>query len=240
MGKNLMEAVLIHFEEGAVQCLNPSLTVEDQTELLPYDKKWEFTRSRLKLGKILGRGVFGVVVKAEATGIRKNEVVTTVAVKMARRKTNGMHLCALASELKIMTHLGKHLNIVDLLGACTKNISKSELLVIVEYCRFGNLHNYLLRHRGDFINQINPSTGKFDCGIGMDILTRNVSVRSNNRPDHPVDYYHTIVEIRFESLYHFWKAQVGSYDLMRPDAEINSGIVQGFSARGVYGICQSL
>ncbi|KZC07944.1 hypothetical protein WN55_09455 [Dufourea novaeangliae] len=60
-----------------------------------------------------------------------------------------------------------------------------------------------------------------------------------NKPDHPVHYYHTIVEIRFESLYHFWKAQVGSYDLMRPDAEINSGIVQGFSARGVYGICQS-
>lgn len=32
---------------------------------------------------------------------------------------------ALMSELKIMTHLGPHLNIVNLLGACTKSGDKS-------------------------------------------------------------------------------------------------------------------
>lgn len=46
-----MEAGLMHFEEGALECLNPDLTVDDQAELLPYDKKWEFPRERLKLGK---------------------------------------------------------------------------------------------------------------------------------------------------------------------------------------------
>jgi len=56
-----------------------------------------------------------------------------------------------------------------------------ELLVIVEYCCFGNLHNYLLRHRDDFINQIDPNNGKFDFSIGADKLTRTVSVSSNNR-----------------------------------------------------------
>lgn len=54
-------------------------------------------------------------------------------------------------------------------------------MVIVEYCRFGNLHNYLLRHRNNFINQIDPNTGKFDPTIGMDILKRTDSVSSNNR-----------------------------------------------------------
>lgn len=53
--------------------------------------------------------------------------------------------------------------------------------MIVEYCRFGNLHNYLLRHRTDFINQIDPATDKFDPTIGLDLLTRSVSVSSNNR-----------------------------------------------------------
>lgn len=119
--------------------------------------------------------------KAEAQGICESDTVTTVAVKMVRRTTNPTYVRALASELKIMVHLGKHLNVVNLLGACTKNISKRELLVIVEYCRFGNLHNYLLRHRNDFINQIDPKTGKLDLTIGMDILTRTVSVSSNNR-----------------------------------------------------------
>jgi len=33
---------------------------------------------------------------------------------------------ALISELKILIHIGQHLNIVNLLGACTKDISKGE------------------------------------------------------------------------------------------------------------------
>ncbi|RLU26184.1 hypothetical protein DMN91_002350 [Ooceraea biroi] len=180
--EDLAKAGLMHFEEGALECLNPELTVDDQAELLPYDKKWEFPRERLTLGKQLGSGAFGVVMKAEARGICENETVTTVAVKMVRRSTTDpTYVRALASELKIMVHLGKHLNVVNLLGACTKNIFKRELLVIVEYCCFGNLHNYLLRHRTDFINQIDPNTGKFDFSIGADKLTRTVSVSSNNR-----------------------------------------------------------
>jgi len=51
MRKELIEAGLMHFEEGALECLNPELTVDDQAELLPYDKKWEFPRERLTLGK---------------------------------------------------------------------------------------------------------------------------------------------------------------------------------------------
>ncbi|XP_011299616.1 vascular endothelial growth factor receptor 1 isoform X1 [Fopius arisanus] len=179
--KQLMEAGLTHFEEGALECLNPELTVDDQAELLPYDKKWEFPRERLKFGKQLGHGAFGVVMKAEAQGINEEEEVTTVAVKMVKRSTESIHIRALASELKIMVHLGKHLNVVNLLGACTKNIAKRELLVIVEYCRYGNLHNYLLRHRSDFVNQIDPATGKIDVSIGLELLNRTLSVGSNNR-----------------------------------------------------------
>ncbi|XP_015606080.1 vascular endothelial growth factor receptor 1 isoform X2 [Cephus cinctus] len=181
MRKELIEAGLMHFEEGAMECLNPDLTVDDQAELLPYDKKWEFPRERLKLGKQLGSGAFGVVMKAEAQGISEDESVTTVAVKMVRRGTDPTYIRALASELKIMVHLGKHLNVVNLLGACTKNIAKRELFVIVEYCRFGNLHNYLLRHRADFINQIDPTTGKIDPSIGQEFLTRSTSICSSNR-----------------------------------------------------------
>jgi FMS-like tyrosine kinase 1 len=53
-----------------------------------------------------------------------------------------------------MIHLGTHLNVVNLLGAVTKNIAKRELLVIVEYCRFGNLQDYLVNHRACFVNQM--------------------------------------------------------------------------------------
>ena len=53
MRKQLLVDGLIHFEEGAIECLNPDLTVDDQADLLPYDRKWEFPRDKLKLGKQL-------------------------------------------------------------------------------------------------------------------------------------------------------------------------------------------
>lgn len=74
----------------------------------------------------LGAGCFGRVVKAEAVGITKgsDESVQTVAVKMVRSQTNIAAMEALISEMKILIYLGKHLNVVNLLGACTKQISK--------------------------------------------------------------------------------------------------------------------
>lgn len=78
-------------------------------------------------GKQLGAGAFGVVYKAEARGIINAEVTTPVAVKMVKRTADNMYIKALASELKIMVHLGKHVNIVNLLGACTKHIAKRTL-----------------------------------------------------------------------------------------------------------------
>ncbi len=71
----------------------------------------------------LGAGCFGRVVKAEAVGIKDSEeTVKTVAVKMIKSATNVAALEALVSELKILIYLGSHLNVVNLLGACTKQI----------------------------------------------------------------------------------------------------------------------
>ena len=44
---------------------------------------------------------------------------------MVRSQTNVTALEALVSELKILIYLGAHANIVNLLGACTKNLYKS-------------------------------------------------------------------------------------------------------------------
>lgn len=75
----------------------------------------------------LGSGAFGRVMKAEAIGIISEEPVTTVAVKMVKANADENHIKALMSELKIMAHLGRHVNVVNLLGAVTTNlIKKSE------------------------------------------------------------------------------------------------------------------
>ncbi|KAM7353304.1 PDGF- and VEGF-receptor related isoform 6-T7 [Cochliomyia hominivorax] len=163
--RELKAAGLANFEEGAVEHINPALTLDEQADLLPYDRGFEFPREKLKLGKQLGAGAFGVVLKAHAEGIKPEEKESVVAVKMVKRQANNEVMRALVSELKIMVHLGQHLNVVNLLGAVTKNIAKRELMVIVEYCRYGNVQNFLMRNRKRFINQINPNTGKIDPSI---------------------------------------------------------------------------
>jgi len=66
-----------------------------------------------------------VVLKAEAYGIVDYEEKTSVAVKMVKSGVDRSFIKSLTSELKIMIHLGKHLNIVNLLGASTKGLANS-------------------------------------------------------------------------------------------------------------------
>lgn len=51
---------------------------------LPMDSDWEIPRDILCLGKSLGEGAFGKVIKAEAVGLLKPGYSTVVAVKMLK------------------------------------------------------------------------------------------------------------------------------------------------------------
>lgn len=161
----LKKAGLYRFAEGNIEHYNPALDLDEQAELLPYDEAFEVPRDSLKLGKQLGAGAFGVVVEGIAHRIVPGEEDTKVAVKMVKRTADNEVIMALVSELKIMIHMGKHLNVVNLLGAVTKKIAKREIMIIVEHCRFGNVQNILMKNRKYFINQINPETDKIDPTI---------------------------------------------------------------------------
>nr|XP_055158102.1 vascular endothelial growth factor receptor 3 isoform X1 [Nyctereutes procyonoides] len=123
--------------------------LEEQCEYLSYDaSQWEFPRERLHLGRVLGHGAFGKVVEASAFGIHKGSSCDTVAVKMLKEGATASEHRALMSELKILIHIGNHLNVVNLLGACTK--PSGPLMVIVEFCKYGNLSNFLRAKREAF------------------------------------------------------------------------------------------
>ncbi|XP_017652175.1 fibroblast growth factor receptor 2 isoform X12 [Nannospalax galili] len=113
---------------------------------LPEDPKWEFPREKLTLGKPLGEGCFGQVVMAEAVGIDKDKPkeAITVAVKMLKDDATEKDLSDLVSEMEMMKMIGKHKNIINLLGACTQD---GPLYVIVEYASKGNLREYLRARR---------------------------------------------------------------------------------------------
>ncbi|XP_023283930.1 macrophage colony-stimulating factor 1 receptor 2-like [Seriola lalandi dorsalis] len=125
-------------------------TFVDPTQL-PYNHKWEFPRDKLRLGAVLGSGAFGKVVEATAYGLGTDNNVARVAVKMLKPSAHSEEREALMSELKILSHLGYHDNIVNLLGACTRG---GPMLMITEYCSHGDLLNFLRAHTQDFMTSI--------------------------------------------------------------------------------------
>ncbi|XP_039548665.1 mast/stem cell growth factor receptor kita isoform X2 [Pimephales promelas] len=135
----------------------------DPTQL-PYDHLWEFPRDKLRFGKTLGSGAFGKVVEATAYGMSKADTVMTVAVKMLKPSAHATEKEALMSELKVLSYLGNHINIVNLLGACTVG---GPTLVITEYCCFGDLLNFLRRRRESF----------YFSTLGEDSYYRNIMLQ---------------------------------------------------------------
>lgn len=93
-------------------------------------------------GQVLGSGAFGRVVEATVSDLIRAHSTIKVAVKMVKRMYSSVSHClshwmntkmcvcvcsassgaaqSLMSELKVLVHLGPHLNIVNLLGACTR------------------------------------------------------------------------------------------------------------------------
>lgn len=58
----------------------------EHDDLLP--KRYEFPSEKLKLGKLLGEGAFGIVVKGTAQNILRYEGETMVAVKMLKERAD--------------------------------------------------------------------------------------------------------------------------------------------------------
>jgi len=115
----------------------------------------------------LGAGQFGVVCQAQQIGSvhnQKDKQLRKVAVKMIKKSTSNTAAAtkSLLSELKILIHLGAHLNVVNLLGACTKRRTKwsaEGLSTICHYYYMLNAYtfiyichsNVLLNYLGDLL-----------------------------------------------------------------------------------------
>uniref|UniRef100_A0A4Y0BQ49 Protein kinase domain-containing protein n=1 Tax=Anopheles funestus TaxID=62324 RepID=A0A4Y0BQ49_ANOFN len=121
----------------------------------------EFPRSSLMLDATLGEGEFGKVLKGFATDLPEKPGITTVAVKMLKTGANSVELLLL-SEYQLLQEVN-HPNVIRLLGACTKGDTP---LLIIEYCQYGSLKNYLRLSRklevlnADYENAVEPITVK--------------------------------------------------------------------------------
>ncbi|KAM6157297.1 proto-oncogene tyrosine-protein kinase receptor Ret isoform 18-T18 [Erethizon dorsatum] len=122
----------------------PSLdSMENQVSVdtvkIQEDPKWEFPRKDLVLGKTLGEGEFGKVVKATAFRLKGRAGYTTVAVKMLKENASQSELRDLMSEFNLLKQVN-HPHVIRLYGACSQD---GPLLLIVEYAKYGSLRGFL-------------------------------------------------------------------------------------------------
>ncbi|XP_075237846.1 fibroblast growth factor receptor 1-like [Lycorma delicatula] len=107
---------------------------------------FEISYSRIILGKEIGKGAFGRVFLAQAEAIGNLPGFTTVAVKKLKYKATPDELEEFQAEIAMMKKVGRHPNIVNIIGCCT--ISQPYCM-LMEYIPCGDLLQYLrqLRHQ---------------------------------------------------------------------------------------------
>ncbi|OQV22714.1 Macrophage colony-stimulating factor 1 receptor 2 [Hypsibius exemplaris] len=142
-------------------CFGTVLTgdAESDQRFLRYAHLMEVSRDTVELSdKILGKGEFGVVFKGQAhclPTIAKGP--TDVAIKTVSQAADKEQQKLFADELRIMCKMGRHLNVVNLLGVVTKGVP----LLLLEYCRFGSLLTYLADFRDGRVYEQVDESGAF-------------------------------------------------------------------------------
>ncbi|CAH1782894.1 unnamed protein product [Owenia fusiformis] len=144
--------------------LSSELTTVSEYQI-PVDPAWEFPREKLSLGRILGEGAFGIVRQGEAVGIGGKTTTTTVAIKSLKHDATDHEVTDLIREMEVMKVIGRHINIINLLGCCTQD---GPLYVIVEFAPNGNLRDFLRSRRPPNSGYEKPMISQWQEQVSID------------------------------------------------------------------------
>jgi FMS-like tyrosine kinase 1 len=87
------------------------------------------------------------------------------------------HLKSLLAEIKILSYVGKHQNLVCMVGACTKNMRKREIYLIMDLCENGSLLRFLKQSRGICVDLFKTNRIESENNKGLRLINlRNDSI----------------------------------------------------------------
>uniref|UniRef100_A0A1L8DJG6 Protein kinase domain-containing protein n=1 Tax=Nyssomyia neivai TaxID=330878 RepID=A0A1L8DJG6_9DIPT len=104
----------------------------------------EIPHSSLIIGREIGKGAFGRVFIARAENIGNKAGARVVAVKQLKKKPTAHEFEEFLGEIATMKKVGRHPNVVSLIGCCT---IRQPLLMVMEYVGCGDLLQYLRQVR---------------------------------------------------------------------------------------------
>lgn len=133
--KELSDSDIEGFFHGNSQSQNEYEGCVENMKGKPYRFDLEIPFSRIKMndGIRLGYGAFGTVLKAQlrlddGDPFTEARCFSTVAVKTLSEGARICYFKALLSELKILCYIGRHENVVNLIGACTSLLKERKHL----------------------------------------------------------------------------------------------------------------
>ncbi|XP_033120852.1 tyrosine kinase receptor Cad96Ca-like, partial [Anneissia japonica] len=123
-------------------------TVNMNTYINGWDaSKWELSRDQLSIDDTpLASGYFGDVFKARLDVWTGKEKSVNVVVKTLRNQSSNRDKAQFLKELATHALIEPHVNIVRLIGCCTKS---APLLMVLEYVENGSLSDYLFNKEID-------------------------------------------------------------------------------------------
>ncbi|XP_055347513.1 platelet-derived growth factor receptor beta-like [Paramacrobiotus metropolitanus] len=150
-------------------------TFEDYLKLLDIDPT-----SLTSTGQLLGKGQYGFVYK----GVIKNlptspDTETLVAIKSLIEYDDAEQQKQFIEEMRIMKKVGRHLNIVNLIGLCRSD----KILLIFEYCPHGSLLKFLRSRRRTFTDQVDAE--------GY-LIAKGSSIPDEQAPETPTGYVRVV------------------------------------------------
>ena len=164
--------------------ISSRLPLKEQTDVIPYVPKLEIHRQNFTIQEKLGGGNFGTVFKGETIGLYYPGSKTVVAVKTINDSFSWNDINALLSEIKILSHVSLHCNLVSMVGVCTTTAQMDgKIFVLLEFCDKGDLKDFLIQNRKQFIDSFtttrslsNPIHSRlliqwaYDISMGMEYL----------------------------------------------------------------------
>ncbi|XP_070194131.1 tyrosine-protein kinase receptor Tie-1-like [Littorina saxatilis] len=126
------------YTEGQAECTDPIRNAYEQISGGP----WDIPRSSLVLTtQLLGNGHFGQVKKGF---VRMRGAKIPVAIKSLKENASEKDKRDFLNELVILKQVGKHTNVVCLVGACH---IRGVMYVAMEYAKHGDLRSFLRKSR---------------------------------------------------------------------------------------------
>lgn len=163
--------------------------------------RWMVFSERLTLGKILFSGEFSYVCEGILTKDNTDATGVKVAVKTIRDPRDKASLDELKTEFEVLGNVGRHPNIIFLMGICFKLIEEQrQLCLVLQYVSRGDMLRILRRCRSRRRDQgpVEPLPVHELLSFGMDVAkgmrhlstykfvhqrlcARNVLITFNNR-----------------------------------------------------------